>query len=132
VGTKILIADDDPIVRQMYGHHLLRAGYELISAADGRSALEAVERQKPHLAVLDISMPELDGISVIVEIKKTAAMRSIPVILISAEPQYYSCRREFAQAGAALFLGKPFGPGQLLEAIRKVLTAPASPRPGAA
>lgn len=113
----------------MYGHHVQRAGYELISAADGREALEAVEREKPQLAVLDISMPELDGISLIMELKKASATRSMPVILISAEPRYYTCREHFSQAGAALFLAKPFGPGQLLDAIRRLLPKTAPPLP---
>jgi CheY-like chemotaxis protein len=105
---KILFADDDPIIRQLYQRHLERAGYEWIGVTNGCQALEAAAREHPQLAVLDIVMPELDGLSVILELKRTPSTKAMPVILITAEPSYYLCRREFTNAGAAAFLTKPF------------------------
>jgi CheY-like chemotaxis protein len=122
---KILFADDDPLVRQLYRRHIEQAGYEWMEATNGREAFDAVLRESPQVAVLDIQMPEKDGLSVMFDLKKLPTTREIPVILITSVPIYYSCRQELKNAGATAFLSKPFGPKQLIEAIHECL--PPSP-----
>ncbi|HTL54194.1 MAG TPA: response regulator [Candidatus Limnocylindrales bacterium] len=118
MALKILFADDDPLMLQLYRPHIQSAGYEWFGASNGREAIAATEREKPNLAIIDILMPELDGLEVLLELKKSPAAKIIPVILITAESGYYLYRSNFANAGAAHFLLKPFGPKQLLDAIR--------------
>jgi CheY-like chemotaxis protein len=117
MGQRILFADDDPIVRRIYQHHIERAGYEWLEVDNGRDALEAASREKFVLAVLDILMPERDGLSVLLEFKKSPRTSAMPVIMITACQAYYSYRQEVKAAGAACLLTKPFGPAQLLAAI---------------
>src|SRR4051794_23644431 len=118
---KILFADDDPLIRQLYQRPIERAGYEWIGATNGREALEAAVRERPQLAVIDIDMPEMDGLSAVLELKRTPSTKAIPVILITAGASYYPYRREFTNAGAAAFLTKPLGSVQLLEVIGRLL-----------
>src|SRR5690348_10915946 len=102
MATKILFADDDPLMHLLYKHHVERAGYEWLGVSNGREALEAAVAESPQLIILDVMMPEMDGLSAVLELKKTAAR--IPVIMITANAKYYLYKREFAEAGAAVFL----------------------------
>jgi two-component system, chemotaxis family, chemotaxis protein CheY len=117
MGKKILFADDDPIARRNYQQPIELLGYELVEASNGRDALEAAKREKPLLAVIDIEIPDGDALSLLCELKKSPATRSMPVIVITPREAFYSCREELKAAGAACFLTKPFGPAQLLAAI---------------
>jgi CheY-like chemotaxis protein len=121
MGQKILFADDDPIVRRIYQHHIERVGYEWLEVDNGEDALAAAKREKLLLAVLDIEMPERDGLSVLSELKKSPRTSAIPVIVITSRQAYYSCRKEMKAAGAACLLMKPFGPSQLIAAIEACL-----------
>ena len=123
---RILFVDDDPLLHRLYKPHIERAGYEWIGAMDGQEGFELAVRQAPHLVIIDVMMPKVDGFSAVVELKKTEATRGIPVIVITAEPQYHFLKHEFMDAGAAAFMTKPFGPGQLLEAIGRLLQGVAS------
>src|SRR2546425_1890327 len=117
----ILMVDDDPLIHRLYHPHIERAGWRMIGATNGRQAIELAAREQPQVIVMDIMMPEMDGLEAVLELKSDAATRAIPVIVITANPQYYLNQREFGQAGAACFLTKPFGASQLLEAIRCLL-----------
>ncbi len=117
----ILFADDDPLMHRLYQRCIERAGYKLIHASNGREAVEAAAREKPQLAIVDVMMPEMDGLSVVAELKKAEATKAIPVILMSSEPHYYESRSQLATAGAAAFLPKPFSAPQLLESIHRLL-----------
>jgi len=119
MARTILFADDDPLIRQLYQSHIERAGYSWVGAVNGREAIAVAEREKPSLAIIDILMPEMDGLEVLQEFEK--AQMGIPVILISAEQTYYAHRCHLRGFGASLFLTKPFGPQQLLDAIRRLL-----------
>jgi len=118
---KILFADDDPLMHQLYKPHVERAGYEWIGARNGREAMEVAACGGTRLAVIDIMMPEMDGLATVTKLKNADATKTIPVILITGELQYYARQREISELGAAVFITKPFGPGQLLEAINRLL-----------
>ena len=119
MADKILFADDDALMRQLYGRHVKNAGYTLVEAVDGKTAVEAVKHEKPALAVLDIVMPELDGIEALHQLKNSQATRKIPVVLITSDGRFYNLRNELRKSGAACLLVKPFGPAKLLETIRQ-------------
>src|SRR5438132_14034670 len=115
---KILIVDDEPFMLRLIQHHLENAGYEMIKARNGREAVEAATRENPRLVVMDAMMPSMDGLAALRQLKQELSTRSIPVIMLTANPHKYS-REEAESSGAAIFLTKPFSPTQLLEEIRK-------------
>ena len=120
-ASKILFVDDDPLMHKLYKPHVERAGYEWVGARDGEEAIELAARESPCMVVIDVQMPEKDGLSTVLELKQAVATKAIPVIMMTSTPEYYIRKRQFTEAGAAIFLTKPFGPGQLLDAISRLL-----------
>jgi len=116
---KILIADDEPHMRRLAELSLRKGGYELVSARNGREALELALRQLPDLIILDMSMPELDGLGALKELKQNAATQNIPVIMLTARGHELA-RQDAETSGASLFLTKPFSPSQLLAEVRRL------------
>ena len=117
---QILVVDDDPLMHRLFQHHLERAGYQMISAHNGQQALDIAAKQPPHLIVMDIMMPDIDGLEALRELKKSDATKSIPVIMITANGHHIS-RKESESCGANILLTKPFSPLQLLNEIRRLV-----------
>lgn len=116
----ILVADDDPDLVVLVARRLAKAGYDVITASDGAAALELAQRSLPHLAVLDVMMPNLTGIEVMRELRAQPATRNIPVILLSAGFPGQSLT-DGSVSGADDYISKPFGPRELPERVRDVL-----------
>jgi len=118
---KILVIDDDPVVRSVIGRVLSREGYELLFASDGEKGLRTFKVEQPDLVICDIIMPEREGIETI-----RAMMASRPdasIIAISgggrlANADFLSMAAAF---GAKEVLSKPFAATELTEAVRRVL-----------
>src|ERR1044071_5276884 len=119
---QILVVDDDPLMHRLYQHHLERAGYQMVSARSGREALEIASRQPPQLIVMDVMMPDMDGLEALRELKKGDATKAIPVIIITANGHHLA-RKESENCGASVFLTKPFSPMQLLTEIKRIVPA---------
>src|ERR1044071_2077942 len=119
--SKILFVDDDPLMHQLYRPHVERAGYGWIGASGGRGALKVAAAGNSPVAGIEPHLPAVGGLSTVAELKRAEATKAMPIIVISSEPEYYVRKRDFTDAGAAVFLTKPFGPGQLLEAIGRLL-----------
>ena len=117
---QILVVDDDPLMHRLFQHHLERAGYQMVSARSGREALDIAARQPPQLIVMDIMMPDMDGLEALRELKKGDATKAIPVIVITANGHHIA-RKESESCGASVFLTKPFSPVQLLTEIGRIL-----------
>src|SRR5213593_670671 len=115
---RLLIVDQGQVMLRLIQHHLENAGYEMIKARNGREAVETAARDNPLLIVMDAMMPNTDGFAALRQLKQEPSTRSIPVIMLTANPHKYS-REEAESSGAAIFLTKPFSPTQLLEEIRK-------------
>jgi CheY-like chemotaxis protein len=118
----ILVVDDDALMHRLVQHHLEKAGYQMASAHTGREALDMAARQAPQLIVMDIMMPDMDGLEALRELKKGDATKGIPVIVITANG-HHMARKESEQCGASVFLTKPFSPTQLLTEIRRLVPA---------
>lgn len=116
---KILIADDEPHMRRLAELSLRKGGYELVTARNGREAVELALGQLPDLIILDMSMPELDGLGALKELKQNAATQNIPVIMLTARGHELA-RQDAEASGASLFLTKPFSPSQLLAEVRRL------------
>ena len=125
--SKVLIVDDDPLVRLMYKHQLEEAGYELISAKDGADAVEVAAQEQPQLVVMDIMMPQMSGLLALKQLKATEATKPIPVVIVtgSVSSDHQAIRRECENYGASGFLTKPFSPAQLRAEVQRLTPDPA-------
>ena len=115
MAYKILVADDEKDIRSVLSLYLEDAGYEVVEAADGLQALEALESQEIDLCLLDIMMPELDGYQVL---KRVREADDVPIIVVSAKAQDPE-KILGLNLGADDYMVKPFNP---LEAVARVNT----------
>ncbi|MGM0873678.1 MAG: response regulator [Bacillota bacterium] len=120
MAHKIMIVDDAAFMRMMIKDILTKNGYEVVAeAADGLQAVEKYKEHKPDLVTMDITMPEMDGIAALKEIKQINA--NAKVIMCSAMGQQ-AMVIDAIQAGAKDFIVKPFQADRVLEAIGKTLS----------
>jgi DNA-binding response OmpR family regulator len=131
----VLVVDDDPLVVRLVRMHLDRAGYRVLSAADGEGALEMAASEQPDLVILDLMLPKLDGYEVCRRLREFSL---VPVVMLTAKGEQVDKLRGF-EMGADDYLTKPFGPQELVARVRAVLrrseygapaAAPASVRCG--
>jgi type IV pilus assembly protein PilB len=117
--TRILVADDDPQMRRLIKSVLAREGFEVDEAADGLDALEAVERGRVDLVILDLEMPRLDGLGVLEELRTQIRTTSLPVIVLTA--QHGESEEKALDLGANDYLTKPVQTRSLVARVRAVL-----------
>lgn len=120
MSKTILIADDEPNIRQLVAFTLRRRGFEIVEAEDGVTALELIRQSAPDLVVLDVMMPGLTGIAVLQQLSADPATAEIPVVLLSAKGQGVEIEEGLA-SGARLYLVKPFSPRELADRVAEVL-----------
>jgi DNA-binding response OmpR family regulator len=113
----ILVVDDDAKIVRLVRTYLERAGYRVVEASDGRAALSAVALEMPALVVLDIMLPEVDGIAVLKAVRRTDRT---PVIILSARG-LVDDRITGLAAGADDYLPKPFSPAELVLRVQRIL-----------
>lgn len=123
---KILIVDDEPHMLRVTELSLKKGGYSLILGRNGREAIELARREKPALIIMDVLMPEMDGLTALRQLKQDEQVKSIPVIMLTARGHVLT-RQEAETCGAAVFLTKPFSPTQLLSEARRFVAPPAPP-----
>jgi DNA-binding response OmpR family regulator len=124
-GRLVLVAEDDEDVLVLVRTVLERAGYEVVVARDGLEALAAAQQRRPDLAVLDVAMPELDGLEVLRRLRAEGSTSDVPVLLLSARVQEDDVARGFAM-GATAYVQKPFSPRELSDRVGELLgTQPA-------
>jgi PAS domain S-box-containing protein len=119
---RLLVVDDDPDILGFLDHALSFHGYDVLTAADGREALERVEQEHPDLLLLDLRMPGLDGYEVIRRLKSNDDTRPIPIIVITASP--IDKERDKVQVlsmGADHYVTKPLSVQALVSEIRKAI-----------
>jgi len=119
-GRKILVVEDSPTQLKLTVEALGGQGYEILTATDGKEALEKVLSEKPELVLLDVVMPVMDGFQVCRKMKASPEMKHIPVIMLTSKNQKAD---EFwgKKQGADLYLTKPFDKLQLQYAVEKSL-----------
>ena len=121
----ILVVDDDVKIVRLVRMYLERAGHRVIEATDGRSALAAIAEEAPALVILDIMLPELDGLAVLRAVRRTD---QTPVIILSARG-LTDDRITGLGAGADDYLPKPFSPAELVLRVQRILERTAVGRP---
>jgi PleD family two-component response regulator len=117
---RILVADDEPHIRQILRFTLERAGYQVFLAADGEEALARAAEVKPSLVLLDVMMPKIDGYEVCRKMRQDFTLNQIPVIMLSARGDQRD-RVAGLEGGANDYLVKPYSNEELLLRVRNVL-----------
>lgn len=120
MAPKILMVDDDPLMQRLYEGQLAAAGYRLITAGNARQAIELAALELPKVIIMDMLLPDMDGLTALRQLKKEKATQGIPVIVISGNTEYQVSQREAESSGAAFFLSKPFSPKQLLAHVQRL------------
>ncbi|HID52125.1 MAG TPA: response regulator [Anaerolineae bacterium] len=124
LSQSVLIVDDEQMTRSLLRMMLQREDYRIYEAGDGVEALTAVHQYRPDLILLDVMMPNMDGLTVCKRLREDVKTADMPIILLSAKTQS-SAIREGLQAGADLYLTKPVPRDVLLQNIQELLPAAA-------
>ncbi|TAN62149.1 response regulator transcription factor [bacterium] len=117
---KILIVEDEPDIVKMVEYNLKKEGFRVISAPDGNEALRRVERERPDIIILDLMLPEIDGLEVCRALKKNQDSADIPVIMLTAKSQETD-KIVGLELGADDYITKPFSVRELIARIKAVL-----------
>lgn len=117
---KVLVVDDEPVLVETIAYNLEQAGYEVITVADGASALETARREKPDLVILDIMLPEMDGLEVCRLLRREKHTATIPIMMLTAKGEEID-KVVGLEVGADDYVTKPFGRRELLARVRALL-----------
>jgi two-component system alkaline phosphatase synthesis response regulator PhoP len=123
----ILVVDDEPQIAQIARDYLDRAGFRAITAGDGQSALRMARTEQPNLIVLDLMLPEMDGLDVTRALRADPATRAVPIIMLTARVDEAD-RLIGLELGADDYITKPFSPRELVARVRAVLRRTEGPR----
>jgi two-component system, OmpR family, alkaline phosphatase synthesis response regulator PhoP len=117
MSRTILVVDDEPRIVELARDYLEHAGFKVITAGDGRAALDAARRNHPDLIVLDLGLPGLDGLDVTRELRRDG---SIPIVMVTARDDELD-KLLGLELGADDYLTKPFSPRELVARVKAVL-----------
>jgi len=129
---KIMTVEDDADMRGILKAILAREGFEVVGCPDGRSALDAVAKEKPDLVLLDMHLPDINGLDVCLSLKSDARTKHIPVIILTGDARSLDERVGGLEAGADDYVFKPMEPKVLVSRIRSLLklsTGPSKKKP---
>ena len=119
IGQKtVLVVEDDEDMNELIRALMKGAGFKTISAVDGIEGINMAIKMQPDLILMDIMLPELDGIKACERLNKEAATMAIPVIMVSAKRDVHTKLASFV-AGAKRYITKPFGVEELVDEVRK-------------
>ncbi|MFD8076080.1 response regulator [Streptomyces sp. NPDC059718] len=116
---RVLVVDDNKVIRQLIRVNLELEGFEVVTAADGAECLDVVQQVRPDVVTLDVVMPRLDGIRTAARLRSDPRTRDVRIVVVSACTQA-EVERGVA-AGVDAFLSKPFEPGELLNVVRRLV-----------
>ena len=119
MSKRVMTVDDSATVRQVLQMTLEGAGYEVLQAVDGVDALKKLANETVDMLVTDLNMPNMDGITLIREVRQDPANRFMPIVMLTTESQPEK-KQEGKSAGASGWIVKPFKPEQLLAVVRMV------------
>ena len=126
---KILVVDDEADILEMVGVNLKSAGFEVITADNGGEALRKARSLSPHLIILDILLPESDGLEVCKGLRREPQTAAIPIIMLTAKASEVD-RVVGLELGADDYVTKPFSPRELILRVKKLLARHAAPVTG--
>ena len=117
---KILLVDDEPDILEIVGYNLSSEGYQVITAANGQEGVEKAKKELPHLIILDLMMPEMDGIEACEIIRKNPDLKNTIITFLTARGEDYSQVAGF-DAGADDYITKPIKPKVLVSKVKALL-----------
>jgi len=117
MSRKVLVVDDEEVIRKFLKIHLVKLGYEVKEAADGEKALEQLKKDDFDLLICDILMPNKDGWEVIKEVRSNSKTKDIPVIVLTAKDRDSDMFKGY-DLGANYYMTKPFTKAQLLYGLQ--------------
>lgn len=115
-SKKILIVDDEPDIVEILSYNLKKEGYSVLSASNGKEALEIALKEKPDMVLLDVMMPEMDGIETCMKMRKSNKLQDTIIVFLSARSEEFTQLAAF-DAGANDFVTKPIRPKVLIQKI---------------
>jgi DNA-binding response OmpR family regulator len=119
-GKKILVVEDDALIRELVKMNLESAGFTIVLAMDGFQGLEMARTENPDLIVLDIMLPKMDGFKVCRILKFDDKYKHIPIIMLTARMQEVDKETGF-KTGADVYMTKPFEPEELIRKINQTI-----------
>lgn len=123
----ILVVEDDPTISELIKYNLQKEGFRVLAVSDGEKALERIQASPPHLVILDLLLPKLDGLAVCRELRGDPRTKAVPVLMLTARTEEMDKLAGF-EAGADDYLTKPFSPRELVARVkallRRIETAP--------
>jgi CheY-like chemotaxis protein len=122
---RVLVVDDDEVIRQLIAVNLTLEGFEVVTAVDGRECLEKVGEVHPDVITLDVMMPRLDGWVTATQLRRNPETSGIKVVLITARAQEDD-RDRGRQIGVDAYLTKPFDPAEMIRVVRELAGAPST------
>ena len=123
ISSTVLVVDDDTSIRKGLIHLLRAEGYKTVEAKDGREALSLISVENPDLILLDLMMPDLDGMELLKLLRLDAKGAGVPVLVVSARSGHQD-QLGTLQLGANAYICKPFSPRELVRQVRQLLDTP--------
>jgi two-component system alkaline phosphatase synthesis response regulator PhoP len=119
-GHKILLVDDEPDILEFLGYNLRKEGYNVFTATNGTEAISIAKKEIPELIVLDVMMPEMDGMEVCKELRKISSLKNVMVAFLTARNEDYSQITGF-DSGADDYITKPIKPNVFVSRVKALL-----------
>jgi len=117
---KVLLVDDEPDILEIIGYNLSNEGYTISTAENGKEAVKKAKKEKPHLIILDVMMPEMDGIEACEQIRRLPELNQTIITFLTARGEDYSQVAGF-EAGADDYITKPIKPKVLISKVKALL-----------
>ncbi|MHB9758827.1 response regulator [Streptomyces sp. BYX5S] len=115
---RVLVVDDNKVIRQLIRVNLELEGFEVVTAADGAECLDVIDQVRPDVVTLDVVMPRLDGLRTAARLRSDPRTSALPVVIVSACTQYEVASG--LDVGVDAFLAKPFEPAELVRVVRQL------------
>ncbi|RXR24621.1 response regulator transcription factor [Flavobacterium stagni] len=117
---KILLVDDEQDILEIVGYNLAQEGYKIVTATNGKEAIAAAKKERPHLIIMDVMMPEMDGMEACENIRKIPELSNVIITFLTARNEDYSQVAGF-DAGADDYIAKPIKPKLLVSKVKALL-----------
>ncbi|MDZ4663819.1 MAG: response regulator transcription factor [Bacteroidota bacterium] len=117
---KILLVDDEPDIVEFLGYNLKKEGYTVFSASNGKDAIDIAKREHPHLIILDVMMPDMDGIETCREIRESKEIKDVLIAFLTARSEDYTQIAGF-EVGADDYITKPIKPRVFISRVKALL-----------
>ena len=119
-NIKILLVDDEQDILEIVGYNLAQEGYQISTAINGKEAVEKAKKEVPHLIIMDVMMPEMDGMEACENIRKIPELKNVIITFLTARSEDYSQVAGF-DAGADDYITKPIKPKLLISKVKALL-----------